>query len=417
MLRPFLSIALFVCSVSSLLAQPRSVLVTTDFTTGGLSAVSAGGTGSDDLLLIHSDARVRTFGSRVYVLNRLGQDNIIVLDTSDLSTPLTQFSTGDGSNPHEIIVVNDEKAYVSVYERDYVLVVNPSTGDSLATIDLSSFSDDDGLPEASQLALFDGHLYVACQRLDRDAFFAPTEFSTVAVIDISTDTLVDVDPTTAEPDGIRLTGTQPFGVDQRGGNWVFAEVGSFGVTDGGIEVVDLISREVSGILIPEETLQGDVNQLTMISDSEGYFVLSDANFANSIHRFDLTTGQTSGPLTGVSNGFIPALSAVSGRLYVLDRSTFDDPAGAGLKIFDIASESLLDGPIATALLPFDIAFIDVVRGDFDGSGSVDFTDFLVFASAFEKSHGQEGFSSDSDFDSNGIVDFADFLIFASSFGQ
>ena len=110
--------------------------------------MSGGGTVSDALLLIHSDARVRTFGSRVYVLNRLGQDNIIVLDTSDLSTPLTQFSTGDGSNPHEIIVVNDEKAYVSVYERDYVLVVNPSTGDSLATIDLSSFSDADGLPAA-----------------------------------------------------------------------------------------------------------------------------------------------------------------------------------------------------------------------------------------------------------------------------
>ncbi len=398
--------------------EPRTIVTTTDFTTGSLSSVDDAGTVTDDLLLIHSDARVRVFGNRVYIINRLGQDNIIVLDKDDLAMPLTQFSTGDGSNPHEMIVVSDEKAYVSVYGKDYLLVVNPATGDSSDIISLSSFSDADGLPEASQLAFYAGHLFVACQRLDRDApLFAPTEFSTIAVVDVSSDALVDMDPTSPEMDGIRLTASQPFGAAQRGPWWVLAEVGTFGANDGGIEVVDLINREVSGILVSEEALGNDVNAIAMVSDSEGYVVLSSSipPFPNFVRRFNLGTGEVSATLEGVTTGYISTLVSAPGRLYVADRSTFDAPDEAGVRVFDSATESLIQGPLATSLPPFDIAIVDVVRSDFDGNGNVDFTDFLTFATAFETSHGDETFSSSSDLDTNGTVDFADFLIFASEY--
>jgi phosphatidylethanolamine-binding protein (PEBP) family uncharacterized protein len=48
--------------------------------------------------------------------------------------------------------------------------------------------------------------------------------------------------------------------------------------------------------------------------------------------------------------------------------------------------------------------------DFDGSGLVDFNDFLTFAAAFGTS------SSAEDLDSSGVVDFNDFLVFAAAFG-
>lgn len=398
------------------LATPRVILTTTDFSTGSLSAVAGDGTVADDLLLIHSDARVRAFNGRVYILNRLGQDNIIVLDEDDISTPLNQYSTGDGSNPHEIVVVSDEKAYVSVYERDHLLIVNPATGDSLGIVDLSTFSDEDGLPEASQLALYAGRVFVACQRLNRDAFFAPTDFSTIAVVDTATDQLIDVDPFTQKIDGIRLTGTQPFGFDQHGANWVLAEVGNFGQMDGGIEAVDLAALEAKGIAVAETSLGGDANTLTMLNANEGYVVVSDKNFANTIHRFNLETGEVSGALSGVSNGFIPTLSEVAGYLYVIDRSTFDNPGDAGLKVFDTSTDALVQGPVTTSLPPFDIAFIDLPRSDFNGDAYVDFADFLAFAGAFGTSSGQAGFASHFDLDASGAIDFADFLIFASEFG-
>ena len=53
--------------------------------------------------------------------------------------------------------------------------------------------------------------------------------------------------------------------------------------------------------------------------------------------------------------------------------------------------------------------------DFNGSGSVDFTDFLMFAQGFGKSAGQTDFNAALDLDSSGTIDFPDFLQFVSAF--
>ena len=55
--------------------------------------------------------------------------------------------------------------------------------------------------------------------------------------------------------------------------------------------------------------------------------------------------------------------------------------------------------------------------DFDDSGVVDFTDFLLFVSAFGSREGQEGYDTKYDLNGDGEIGFADFLIFASSFGR
>ena len=51
------------------------------------------------------------------------------------------------------------------------------------------------------------------------------------------------------------------------------------------------------------------------------------------------------------------------------------------------------------------------RSDFDGSGKIDFTDFLLFAAAFNTDN------PTFDLDNSGRVDFLDFLIFAANFGK
>lgn len=52
-------------------------------------------------------------------------------------------------------------------------------------------------------------------------------------------------------------------------------------------------------------------------------------------------------------------------------------------------------------------------GDSDGSGSVDFSDFLTLSATF----GQMGDWSQGDFDGNQFVDFADFLLLSANFGS
>ena len=54
--------------------------------------------------------------------------------------------------------------------------------------------------------------------------------------------------------------------------------------------------------------------------------------------------------------------------------------------------------------------------DFDGDGSVGFSDFLVFAAQFGKTSEDAGFDPRFDLDSDGMVGFTDFLAFVSQFG-
>ncbi len=55
--------------------------------------------------------------------------------------------------------------------------------------------------------------------------------------------------------------------------------------------------------------------------------------------------------------------------------------------------------------------------DFDGSGKVDFKDFVEFARGFGTSEGDAGFNSKLDLDGNGSVGFNDFVEFAQLFGK
>ncbi|MCY3765883.1 MAG: choice-of-anchor D domain-containing protein, partial [Gemmatimonadetes bacterium] len=54
--------------------------------------------------------------------------------------------------------------------------------------------------------------------------------------------------------------------------------------------------------------------------------------------------------------------------------------------------------------------------DFDGDGTVGFSDFLQFAGVFGTSRGDRGYDARYDLDGNGSVGFSDFVIFAGAFG-
>ena len=60
---------------------------------------------------------------------------------------------------------------------------------------------------------------------------------------------------------------------------------------------------------------------------------------------------------------------------------------------------------------------EVLSVDFDGSGVVDITDFLLFASVFGTREGQEQYEAKYDLNSDGEIGISDFLIFANNFGK
>ena len=57
------------------------------------------------------------------------------------------------------------------------------------------------------------------------------------------------------------------------------------------------------------------------------------------------------------------------------------------------------------------------HADFDGDGTVGFSDFLAFAGQFGAQRGDDRYQAKYDLNSDGNIDFADFLLFVNSYGQ
>ncbi|GAB6061692.1 YncE family protein [Deferrisoma palaeochoriense] len=344
-------------------ALPGSVFVTTtDFTTGGYATIDLDtlevqafeGNG-----IVESDNAVASHGGKIYVINRMGFDNVTVLDPSDLTVPVAQYSTGNGTNPHAMAFASDAKAFVSLYGADHLLIVNPATGEEVGRVDLSGFADDDGLPEASAMAVVGGKLFVALQRLDRDSWFAPTDASYLVVIDTATDQIVDVDPSTpGTADPIVLTGTNPqFMVyDETLGKIVVSETGSYGAQDGGLEAVDPNTYAAEGFLVTEADLGGDVGALAVVDGSKAYVVVTDSSWANDVavvERIGIGGAWEKQGTLGLPGAFIPNLALDGrGRLLVPDRDT----TRPGVRVYDTATDQEVEGsPVDVGLPPNAIA--------------------------------------------------------------
>lgn len=58
-----------------------------------------------------------------------------------------------------------------------------------------------------------------------------------------------------------------------------------------------------------------------------------------------------------------------------------------------------------------------IAGDFNGDGSVDFSDFIAFAQNFGRSEGDANYDAKFDLTGDQRVDFSDFIAFAQQFGK
>ncbi|MBT4097376.1 MAG: hypothetical protein HOM68_15740 [Gemmatimonadetes bacterium] len=335
-------------------AQTDLFVVTSDFATGSAAILQASAEDAQvNLLTVHADAIGQYFDDRIYIVNRLGQDNVIVLDAANPTQPLTQFSVGNGTNPHQIYVVSPDKAYVTRYDDSHLLVVDPRDGTELGTIDLSEFADGDGLPEMSEMIGVDDRVYVSCQRLDRDNGWI-SDASFLIAIDTANDAVVDLDAVTPGTQGIRLSATNPSSLVAAGRHIAVAVVAGFGDHEGGIDLVDPTSGRSLGLAVSETDLEGDISLLTMTSATRGFTVVSDANFINSVKPVNLETGAVGEPLSGLSGGFISSIVVDGDRVIVGDRGSFSDPTAAGLKIYDVETGMLIAGPIDTGLPPASV---------------------------------------------------------------
>ncbi len=342
------------------LAGTSAFVVTTDFQTGSFAVfpVLQPDAIARNVERIHSDAVAREHDGLVYVVNRLGGDNIQAIDPAHGYATRWQCSVENGSNPHDIAFAAPNKAYVTRYERSSILIVDPTTGPDCAsfvrgTVDLSALADGDGLPEMDQAVVIDGELFVTLQRLDRRNFFRPSGTSLIAVIDVATDAVVGA---------ITLTGTNPFAEtaglapDPVTGKLVLPEVGEFGrADDGGIERIDPATRTAEGFFVTEADLGGNATDVVMVDAHQAYAIVLDTSARSSVIRFDPSTRQVVKTLVAADEFLVDiARGPDGGTLYLTDR-TLKRP---GIRRFALADDTeIMPSPIDTGLPPFDVVFV------------------------------------------------------------
>ncbi len=345
---------------------PRVFVPTTDFTTGSYSTVNlADGSAANNLPsspgIAESDIAAVHHHDRVYLINRLGFDNISILDTDDLTTATGQFSTGNGSNPQDMAFVSDRQAYISLLGENSLLLVDPRApagSEITGRIDLTPLldpADADGLVEAASLARVGQYLFVALQNLDN---FVAARPGILAVVDTAVDSLVDVDTATPGIQGIPLVGSNPVALHWAPdlGRLLVSQAGNFGVADGGVESVNPFQWSSDGLLIGEQALGGgDVGDLVSLGGRKVYVVAGGFE-TNDVRVFDLTPDPASGALIAsaprgleLELPFVPGLALDSaGRLIVPDR-TLTSP---GLRMIETATDTeLTTGPIDVGLPP------------------------------------------------------------------
>ena len=313
----------------------------TDFQSAALGAFAVGDSSVEIIPLneLHTDATIRTTDDRVFVLERLGKDAVIVLDPASPTTPVANYSVGNGLNPQDMVFVSD-RAYVLRHNAPNILVVNPTTGDSLASVDLSSVADADGIPEMVDGLLVGNTLYVVCQLLDQTQWFSPTGPGKVVALDVTTNAITEI---------FDLTISNPEAITERNGRLYVSGGSWYDLTSNGIDVVDVPQSQVTR-LVEGSALSGRPGTIVTVGSTNDAWVVVSQTWPNgAVYQIDLATGAIVDSLAGLGS---PAQIVKSGEaLVVSDRGE----ATSGIYVFDVTTGDALQSRITTPLPPDALA--------------------------------------------------------------
>ncbi len=337
------------------LQYSTALVITTDKQTGSYSTIVMDGyTVDKDIDSIHSDSvcEFDPITETPFIVQRLGVDSILVLDSNSFDID-QEYSVEAASNPHDLVVVAEDRAYITRYGLEEMLVVEPLTGTELGTVDMSEYSDDDDIPETSGMVYLDGKIYVLVDRLDRENSWTPVGDSYVVVIDAATGNIED---------DVELTKTSPYGDPEYSeaiGKFVLAEADDFSTLEGGIELFDPSDNSLSGIIVTEQELGGNVTKALIVSETKGYATIGVAgdNGSNThIVTFNPETGKKLDTLLEAEGwSFSDMVLTPDGtELWIADQ-TSDNP---GVRILDTETDQeTTDDPIDVGLQPSDICFV------------------------------------------------------------
>lgn len=326
------------------LAIPQLVVVTTDYQSGILAATDPfTGATCDERAVIGPDAAIRSWDGEIALFDRTGGTSLRLYAPAAYDRPLVELGLEPGANVHDVAPVGDE-LWLAPYERTSIVRLTRA-GAVAGTIDLRAHADADGLPEIDRFVRTEDGLYVALQRLDRDAGWSG-----------DAGRIVRLDPLLAAEDGWWDVGPNPkVYPDPSDPRRVIALTGRYFVPDGALEILD-----------PEEGVATRITEAELGYDLAGFAgigehaVLLGVDFElgrdSRIACFDLATGAL---LDGDADAgwFVDAVAGPD-RVYVASRTGWAGDARDRILDVDPVTCAVSELTAGFALDPFALAYID-----------------------------------------------------------
>ena len=301
-------------SHNNVASNPKIVSANTDAKSSGDIAVLSINNGVCDtgIMATSSDPVVKYSGGTLFLLDRkYGSVTLINQDTIGMSGVRAQIPMSSASDdPNDLCAVNGSKAYVTLYNKGCVALLNLDNKTlSAKSIDVSRLADTvlDTSMRAypDHIVMSGGFAYVDVQQYNS----ALTYFYGIVVkIDTATDSIVKT---------IHLNKTNPMSISVYGSKVYVSCKGEYGVLDGDIESIDTGSGNLATVTTESE-LNGDLGNILCYN---GYLFAISGNWPNGyVSKIDLTSSSIVTKLIGgitVAND----LTSDGSKIYVANGGT------------------------------------------------------------------------------------------------
>lgn len=292
-----------------------------DYKTGELRWVINGKKISEKSVAFFQDSKVIANGSDLYVLERMGADNITKLNPKELEEKVEkavvwQIPLDDGANPTDI-AFSGENAWIALQNADSLVRISTKDGKISKSIKTTDFAyEGETSPYVADIELNDGKLYVLMQRYMLDPATWATTYpkGLLAIYDASTGDLKDT---------VQLLKKNPTAMTFFDGSLYVASQGEYNAAYGtdadeerGIEKVNLAEKK-SELIVSGKTLGGGIYAFAAehgIAYAAIYKSYGDVPLA----KIDLAA-KTASTVEGIADAE-GSLAVKGGVVYVGDRS-------------------------------------------------------------------------------------------------
>lgn len=140
---------------------------TSDYQTGSLHKLNLEDTTLSEGISFHQDSKLANDGENLWVIERLGADNLVKIPLNYTSADdiIFQESLPENSNPTDLEFVNETTAWVTLENANYIRMFNPQDGSKIKDVDISKYAfNDDNFANASEMVQSGDSLFVLLQR-------------------------------------------------------------------------------------------------------------------------------------------------------------------------------------------------------------------------------------------------------------